>query len=230
MNLVQHYNDLTEINGLRYWGESCGYYPTDKQVNDQDKFNAALAKYEKNCKTRVLFTDVKNQYSTYNFMKDAPGWVHARHTLDWHSSHGGDYGVNLFYKLFPENNSDLKDKQERKQGTYMCHQSLSGSCAMGLVNDLDKWLQSPRYPNRYITVVRLQRKRTPEEIAKMRYFQYRLAFKSDVARYFVNGWIPNEYPFKTDQKERDWWESKEAPTLKGWNAIKKEKFTAAKSA
>jgi len=201
VNLVQHYNDLTEINNLRCF--------TD--------FAKDLAKLEKQIKTRIAFTDAKNCYSTPGQL-EAAGWKIGSKTLDWHDLHQGDYCVNLFYKIFPENVSYPKDKQTRKPSTYPCHHSLSGSCSMGLWDKLDKeWIvrkADRSYPERYITLIRLDRKRTKEEIAEMRYYRYRLVFKSDVARYFVNGWRPEEYP--GDVGDRKFWATDKAPKKHGF--------------
>src|SRR5258708_9529968 len=207
MQLVQHYNDLTEINHLRY-GIKSGYSASSVDLMDD------LEKIEKQIKTRIAFTDVKTSYPETIKMMDKAGWKIARKTLDWHVVHRGDSELRLYYKIFPENNSDPKDKQKREAGTYLCHRSLAGSCSMGLIDNLGAdWLKSPGYPERYLTLIRLDRKRTKKEIAKMRYFRYRLVFKSDVARYFANGWHPDEYMGR--DKEHEWWGTKEAPTING---------------
>jgi hypothetical protein len=200
MNLVEHYNDLTEINQLRVHGD----------------FYKDLTAIEKKCKTRILFTDAKTNYDTCGLLDQAEGWKIARKTLDWHSWHGGDCELRLYYKLFTQNNSVGK-KGNRSYSTFSCHHSLSGSCSMGLWDKLDEdWIVNMKvsYPERYLTLIRLDRKRTKEEIAKMRYYRYRLVFKSDVARYFANGWEPNEWPgFK---EEKGFWTTNEAPKKHGF--------------
>lgn len=203
MRLVQHYNDLTEINGLRH-GISYNY-----------GCSKTLAKIEKDIKTRIAFSDVKKSHvETIKLMNEA-GWKIARKTCDWHAVHKGDYELRLYYKIFPENISDPKDNRKRQQGTYSCHRSLSGSCSMGLIDNLNKdWLKSPVYPTRYLTLIRLDRKRTKEEIAKMRYFRYELVFKSDVARYFANGWLPDEWPGRDE--EHNWWTAGLGPKIDGF--------------
>ena len=202
MQLVQHYNDLTEINGLRVWNKS---------------FAEDIAELEKQVKTRIAFTDAKDCYETPKLLT-AAGWKIGSQTLDWHDSHRGDYCVKLFYKLFPHNVSDPNDKQTRKSSTYTCHHSLHRSCSMGLWDKLDnEWIVNKlerTYPERYITLVRLDRKRTKEEIAKMRYYRYRMVFKSDVARYFINGWRPEEYP--GDAGDKAFWGKPEAPKKNGF--------------
>lgn len=200
MNLVQHYNDLTEVNELRVF----------------TNFAVDLAALEKKIITRIAFTDAKDSYETPKRLLDA-GWTIAKKTLDWHDSHHGDSGVNLFYKIFPENVSDVNDKQTRKRSTYSCHHSLSGSCSMGLWDKLDKdWIvnMARSWPERYITLIRLDRKRTKEEIAKMRYYRYKLVFKSDVARYFCNGWSPEEWPGV--EGDRAFWATPKAPKKNGF--------------
>src|SRR5258706_3374191 len=149
MQLVQHYNDLTEINKLRaYVGQT---------------FEEAIKVQEALIKTRIAFTDAKDCYETPGLLL-AAGWKIAKKTLDWHDVHSGDSGVNLFYKIFPNNVSDLNDKQTRKPSTYTCNHSLSGSCSMGLWDKLDKdWILNklePSYPERYITLLRIYRTRT----------------------------------------------------------------------
>jgi len=203
MQLVQHYNDLTEINCLRkYAGQT---------------FEEAIKAQEALIKTRIVFTDAKDSYETPKLLL-AAGWKIAKKTLDWHDFHGGDAGVNLFYKIFPDNVSDLNDKQTRKPSTYTCHHSLSGSCSMGLWDKLDKdWIvnmDGRYYPERYITLLRIDRKRTKEEIAKMRYYRYYRVFKSDVARYFCNGWKPNNWPGAIG--DRAFWNTPEAPKKNGF--------------
>src|SRR5208282_943052 len=106
MQLVQHYNDLTEINGLRIF----------------TNFEKDLASMEKQIKTRIAFTDAKDNYQTPRLLL-AAGWKIGAKTLDWHDSHHGDNCVNLFYKIFPDNVSNLEDKQTRKRSTYTCHHS-----------------------------------------------------------------------------------------------------------
>jgi len=203
MRLVQHYNDLTEINQLRaYAGQT---------------FEEAIKAQEALIRTRIAFTDAKDSYETPKLLL-AAGWKIAKKTLDWHDSHRGDSGVNLFYKIFPNNVSDPNDKQTRKPSTYTCHHSLSGSCSMGLWDKLDKdWIvniDKRSYPERYLTLLRIDRKRTKEEIAKMRYYRYYLVFKSDVARYFCNGWEPDKWPgVKGDIA---FWNTPEAPKKNGF--------------
>lgn len=217
MNLCQHYNDLTEINGLRYGGHGRyeGYGQEAKKVLPLAE---ALAEAEKKIKTRIAFTDVKTSYPATIKMMDAAGWKIARKTLDWHDSHGGDSELRLYYKIFPENKSDVDDKQTRKSSTYNCHHSLNGSCSMGLWDKLDAdWIvnmQARYQPERYLTLIRLDRKRTKEEIAKMRYYRYRLVFRSDVARYFANGWEPDAWMGK--EKEKAFWNTPEAPKKLGF--------------
>lgn len=213
MQLVQHYNDLTEINGLRYAGQ--GRYGYDKpNLSLED----ALKDLEKQIKTYVAFTDVKTSYPGTIELMDKAGWKIAKKTLDWHDVHCGDSELRMYYKLFPQNKSDIKDEQTRKHSTYTCHHSLSGSCSMGLWDKLDKdWIVNMldrRYPERYLTLIRLDRKRTKEEIAKMRYYRYKLVFKSDVARYFANGWTPDEWPGRAG--DIDFWNKEEAPKKNGF--------------
>jgi hypothetical protein len=218
MRLVQHYNDLTEINQLRSYG--LGGNPL-----------ANLQALEKEIKTRIAFTDVKDSYGDSVELMNRAGWTIARRTRDWHRVHCGDSAMSLYYKIFPNNTSDPADKRKRAQSTYPCHHSLSGSCSMGLIDNLEKdWLQSPKFPERYLTLVRLplssERKRTREEIAKMRYFRYRQVFKSDVARYFANGWYPDEYPKDAEASfygqaisrefEEKFWASPESPKIDGF--------------
>src|SRR6267378_3442948 len=119
MNLAQHYNDLTEINGLRYAGQ--GKYGYDKPVLSLEE---SLKETEKLIKTRIAFTDVKTSYPDTIKMMDKAGWKIARKTLDWHDSHGGDSELRLYYKLFPDNKSDVDDKRTRMGSTYSCHHSL----------------------------------------------------------------------------------------------------------
>jgi hypothetical protein len=200
VQLVQHYNDLTEVNNLRCYGN----------------FADDLKKLEGEIKTRIAFTDAKDYYETPKLLL-AAGWKIAKKTLDWHDAHRGDSGVNLFYKIFPYNVSDVNDKQTRKRSIYTCHHSLSGSCSMGLWDKLDKdWIvniQARCYPERYITLLRIDRKRTKEEIAKMRYYRYKLVFKSDVARYFCNGFDPEGW---TEAMDRAFWAKPEAPKKNGF--------------
>jgi len=214
MQLVQHYNDLTEIKQLRY---------VDRGVPSAEK----VKELEKQVKTRICFTDVKAYSPGSIRIMDEAGWKIGRKTLDWHEAHQGDSELRLYYKIFPDINSDPNDKRKRQRPTYSCHHSLSGSCSMGLIDTLDDWLKSPGFPYRYLTLVRLDRKRTKEEILKMRYFRYRLVFRTDVARYFANGWLPDDWPGSVE-KEKTWWNSKEAPTLKGWEELKAAKFPQAK--
>jgi hypothetical protein len=224
MKLVQHYNDLTEINQLRYG--IGGSYSNNVAANLQSD----LKKLEGEIKTRIAFTDVKDCYPETVKLMTEGGWKVGRRTRDWHSVHQGDSAMTLFYKIFPQNNSDPKDVRTRERATYPCHHSLSGSCSMGLIDNIDKdWLKSPSFPERYLTLVRLpltkDKRRTAEEVAKMRYFRYRLVFRSDVARYFANGWKPEDYP-KDDllqygqpnsrQFEDKSWNSKEAPKIAGF--------------
>jgi hypothetical protein len=129
----------------------------------------------------------------------------------------------LYYKIFPENVSDLNDKRTRERATYPCHRSLNGSCSMGLIDNLGKdWLKSPKFPERYLTLIRLDRKPTLREQAKMKYFRYRLVFKSDVASYYANGWNPEDYPVDklgvepSMDFETKFWVSKKAPTIDGF--------------
>ena len=209
MKLVQHYNDLTEVNNLRTYSRGSAGEVLDSLTS--------LQNLEKTIKTYIAFTDVKpTNYPATAELMDKCGWKIATKTLDWHDWHGGDCELRLYYKLFPENVSDLKNKQDRGPCTYSCHQSLSGSCSMGLVNGLDKkkWLISKNNPHKYLTLIRLDRKRTKEEVAEMRYYRYKLVFKSDVARYFANGWLPEEWPGKV--AEKSWWETPEAPKMNGF--------------
>ncbi len=212
MNLVQHYNDLTEINGLRY-------QPYVAPGQERPSLAKALAQCEAQIKTRIAFTDVKTSYPETIRLMDEAGWKIGRKTRDWHRVHGGDRELRLYYKIFPNNNSDLKDERKRVNGTYPDHHSLSGSCSMGLIDNIGRdWLKSPIYPERYLTLIRLDRKRTPEEIAKMRYYKYRIVFTSDVARYFANGWRPEDY-FEDDiygTKEKEFWASKDSPKIDGF--------------
>jgi hypothetical protein len=202
VRLVQHYNDLTEINNLR------SYYGHNSDLE-------ALKEIEKQVKTYVCFSDVKLCYPGTIELMDKAGWKVAKKTCDWHQVHGGDSELRLYYKLFPNNKSDINDKRTRAGGTYPDHRSLAGSCSMGLIDNIGAdWLKSPGYPERYLTLVRLTRKRTKEEIAKMRYFHYTLVFKSDVARYFANGWHPDKWPGYI--QEHSFWNTAEAPKIDGF--------------
>src|SRR6266576_3045590 len=148
MNLVQHYNDLTEINGLRY-------QPYVAPGQERPSLAKALAQCEAQIKTRIAFTDVKTSY--------------------------------------PE--------------------------SMRLIDNIGRdWLKSPIYPERYLTLIRLDRKRTPEEIAKMRYYKYRIVFTSDVARYFANGWRHEDHVDDDiyGTKEKEFWASKDSPKIDGF--------------
>jgi len=215
MNLCQHYNDLTEINGLRYGGDGRYAQGLKEKVLPLEE---ALAKAEKEIKTRIAFTDVKTSYPSTIKLMDEAGWKIARKTLDWHDSHNGDSELRLYYKIFPGNKSDVNDKRTRESSTYTCHHSLNGSCSMGLWDELDKdWIVNMNvrsYPERYLTLIRLNRKRTKEEIAKMRYYRYRLVFESDVARYFANGWEPDEWPGSAG--DRAFWNTKDSPKKNGF--------------
>ena len=209
MRLVQHYNDLTEICGLRYSDIGENHYYSQGDCSE------TLAKLETQIKTRIAFTDVKSNYPETIKMMDKAGWKVAKRTLDWHKVHKGDHEVRLYYKIFPDNKSDLTDKRTRQTGTYPDHHSLSGSCSMGLIDNLGKdWLQSPGYPERYLTLIRLTRKRTKQEVAKMKYFRYSLVFESDIARYFANGWKFDD--FLGRDEEKDWWKAGKGPKIGGF--------------
>jgi len=210
LRLVQHYNDLTEVNGLRCHGRG----PAGEVLDAL----GSLQLLEKEIKTYIAFTDVKaTNYPASKVLMDAAGWTVAKKTLDWHFWHGGDAEVNLYYKLFPNNKSDIKDKRVRAGGIYPDHRSLAGSCSMGLIDNLTKdWLQSPSYPERYLTLIRLDRKRTQEEVAKMKYFRYTKVFESDVARYFANGWKPEEWIQRDGEKNKFWNIDVKAPKLDGF--------------
>jgi hypothetical protein len=210
MNIVKQYPDLTEVNGLRYWGSQA------------ESALKVLIKLEEKITTPYAFTDVKTCYPESIYLMDkAPGWAPIRRTLDWHDWHAGDTEVRLYVKHFPNNKSQGLDNERQGRPTYPCHHSLSGSCSMGLVNRVKDLFVSENYPERYLTLLRMVKKPTVKERKILKTFRYTKAFTTDTAVYYVNGWKFDEWVgSEAAAAEYNWWKAQNELTTKAAKAAR----------
>jgi len=195
MRVTQLYQDLTEVTG--FWGYN-------RDGGDMDTV-------DKQIKTPAAICTVGYGYAENKKMLVKAGWTHIKSTSNWHSVHNGDKLIELYFKLFPENETKGKPNVNALEGTrrtWQDHQTLSGGCDIGCSSDWDRFCKM-QYGNRYLYLQRVLRKTLTQKQARLLGAnRFTHLFSTDVAHYFAPCFSPEQWKDKFDssiQKEHAWY-------------------------
>jgi hypothetical protein len=188
------YNDITEVGKLMY--------ATPK----------SFAVDEKNIKTPLAFVHYGERAGCDygNLLKDA-GWTQVTSQLNWHNYHNGDNNLPIWMKLFPENKPDKALISGAKLSMYPAHNSFAYGCGGRLINRFGNFMPTkltdcnPIHWHKFTTLIRIHggMKQKANRIAWLEAMHYRELpeFETSEAKYWVNGWKPEEWPKYAGERE-----------------------------